>query len=54
MDRLLNEKWGGGRELSCFVRMFPGVRRIVVWQFQDEKTVDVMTVVDVPVPNDSA
>ena len=55
MDRLLNERWGGGRELSCFVRMFPGVRRIVVWEFRDEKTVDVMTVVDVPVPiNDSA
>jgi hypothetical protein len=35
--------------------MFPGVRRIVVWEFRDEKTVDVMTVVDVPVPiNDSA
>jgi hypothetical protein len=55
LDRLLNEKWGGGRELGCFVRMFPGVRRIVVWEFRDEKTVDVMTVVDVPVPiNDSA
>jgi hypothetical protein len=50
----LNEKWGGGRELGCFVRMYPGVRRIVVWSFKDAKTVDVLTVVDVEVSNDSS
>ena len=50
----MKERWGGGRELGCFVRMYPGVRRIIVWGFKDAKTVDVTTVVDVPVPNDSS
>ena len=54
MDQLLNGRWGGGTELGCFLRMYPGVRRIVVWEFRNESSVDVMTVADVPVPNDSS